>query len=758
MAAMALAASPFVAPCASAKALLGEPEVDRASDQYDGMWCPAEQTLSFDGTFTADGPEVTLKFIATNHEMGNWRHERIDNVTVLRLADYLAYKHLPDSALAADYSCLEPTKSYFHFSDVPPADLIFIDQFHNGPDPAWDMSDGAYENQGSALNAFELPIDTTGESLGLGLDEVPTTEATSEITLTGFTAGQQYVVSTWTNVSDATIGNDLVIQIYGTEFFSIAGQQPIDTGPGRGLAWGDYDNDGDLDVFVSNFNAPSRLWRNNGAGVFTDVTLPSGTWTVDLTTAVSWGDVDGDGDLDLYLASHGLNRYFRNLGSGVFVDATVGALGDLRKSDCIDWGDYDRDGDLDLFIGNVETDALVRNDGATFVDVASGDLLGSGRPVGCSWVDFDDDGDLDLFVTYNLQPNELFVNTGGAFVKSTPASLASPMNNATAAWGDYDNDGDLDVYFTSQGSGNRLCRNLGGGNFAVATPPILADTGTGVESIWGDWENDGDLDLYLIKRFQPNRLFKNLGAGAFGVQTTGTVEYTGDAQGTAWGDTDGDGDIDMHLVYVGDDLLLRNEIGDNSNWLHVDLKGDESNAFGVGAKVFVTTREGTQMREVGGESGFRSQNSLTAEFGLGTDDVVDQVVVEWPSGVVQALNGVPANQKIVISESSSTGVGEIATSGTGATEPQLFANAPNPFRESTSIGYSLPWESEVELRVYDVLGRVVTTLESGARGAGSHTVEWNARDEDGGPVVPGIYFYELSAGGATETRKMIRLE
>jgi flagellar hook assembly protein FlgD len=88
----------------------------------------------------------------------------------------------------------------------------------------------------------------------------------------------------------------------------------------------------------------------------------------------------------------------------------------------------------------------------------------------------------------------------------------------------------------------------------------------------------------------------------------------------------------------------------------------------------------------------------------------------------------------------------------------LFANAPNPFRESTSIGYSLPWESEVELRVYDVLGRVVATLESGTRGAGRHSLEWNARGEDGQPVAAGIYFYELNAGGTSETRKMIRLE
>ncbi len=596
--------------------------------------------------------------------------------------------------------------------------------------------------------------------MGLGLDEVPTAEATAEITIGGFTAGQQYVVSTWTHAVDASIGNDLVIQIYGTEFFSLAAAQPIDTGAARGLAWGDYDLDGDQDLFVTNYNALSKLWRNNNGASFTDVTAASGTTLNTLATAVSWADVDDDGDLDLYIASHGQNRYFRNNGNGTFTNATVGPLGDTRQSECIDWGDYDRDGDLDLFIANIETDALLRNDGgAGFVDVASGPLLGSGRAIGCSWVDYDDDDDLDLFVTYNAQPNELFVNTGGAFVRVTPAALAAPENMATAAWSDYDNDGDLDAYFSAMGTGTRLVRNQGGGVFVEATPGGLVDGGLGVESIWGDWENDGDLDLYLVKQGQPNRLFRNDGAN-FGTQVTGTVEIAALVGGTAWADYDRDGDLDMHVVNTSMDALFRNEYGQDFKWLHVNLKGTVSNSFGVGAKVFVKTGTKTQMREVGGESGFRSQNSLTAEFGLGSATIVDQVQVEWPSGIKQALNNIPVNQRIVITEASSTGVEEIASSGAAASAnlPELRANVPNPFIESTSIAYSLPEASEVALRVYDVVGRVVMTLDRGSKSAGDHTVTWNARDENGRTIVPGIYFYELQAGTASITRKMIRLE
>lgn len=750
-----------LAPMGWAKALLGEPEIDRASDQYDGLWCPAEQILSFNGTFTADGPEATLVFVATNHSEinGSWRRERIDDVFVVPLATYQTYRHFPDSALAEDYNCIQPDRTYFHFNEVPPAQFLFQEKFATGPGPGWDMTDGAYENpNSSALNALALPLDSTGESLGLGLDEVPTTVATTSITFSGLAAGSQYVVSAWTQCMDASVGNDPVIQIYGTEFFGFANVQPIDTGPGRGCAWGDYDLDGDLDLFVTNYNVLSKLWRNNGGGAFQNVTAASGTSLNTLATAVSWADVDNDNDLDLYVASYGQNRYFRNKGNGTFVDATAAPLGDTRQSECVDWGDYDRDGDLDCFVANIENDGLMRNDGATFVDVASGTLLGSGRAVACSWVDYDDDGDLDLFVTYNSQVNELFVNGPGGFVKSTPIALALAGASSTAAWADYDNDGDLDAYITTRGSGNRLCRNDGGGSFAFATPTGLMDSGLGVESIWGDWNNDGLLDLYLIKNGQPNRLFRNDGNGQFGTQATGTVENVAQATGTAWGDYDGDGDLDVHVVNVGADVLYRNEFGDNFHWLHVNLKGVISNRFGVGAKVFVTVSGKTQMREVGGESGFRSQNSLTAEFGLGAATAADLIRVEWPSGIVQTLGGTAANQKILIVEHAPTGA-EVADTELAATATvELHGGAPNPFRETSTISYSLPQRTDAELRVLDVSGRVVRVLDVGMKEAGEHRIDWNGRDRQEQVVAPGIYFLELRAGDARVTKKVVRVD
>ncbi len=754
--ALAAAAGFALAPPAFAKALLGEPEVDRASDQYDGLWCPAEQIQMYDGSFTADGPRATFVFVATNHSpvTNDWRHERIDNVVVVPAAAYAAHKHLPDSAFAAAFGCIEPNKNYFHFQDVAPGDLVFLEKFTAGPGPGWDMGDGAYANPGSsAPNALSLPVDTSGQSLGLGLDEVPTTVATTEITIDGLVAGEDYVVSTWTQCADASVGSDLYIQVYGTEFFSLTASAP-DTGPGRGCAWGDADGDGDLDLFVTNFDAPSRYWRNDGRD-YVDATASAGLTLTTRATAVSWVDGDDDGDPDLYVASHDANRYFRNAGNGSFTNATSLVLGDTRQTVCADWADVDNDGDLDAFLANVETDALLRNDGGKFVDVASGDLLGSGRAVGCSFADVDGDGDADLFVTYNAQPNELFVNAGGSFTKSTPALLAEPHALSNAAWADHDDDGDLDVLITTRGEGNRLCRNDGGGAFANVTPPALGAPGVIVEAAWADWDNDGRVDVYLANGNGPNRLFRNDGGGAFGVQPTGTVEDMGLATGTAWGDRDGDGDPDLCVVNFGANAMYRNEFGSENTWLHVDLEGTVSNRSGVGAKVYVTAGGVTRMREVGGDGGFRSQNSLTAEFGLGAATAADLVTVAWPSGITQTLAGVAANQRITIVEGGPSG--SPAAVAPAVPRPVLGAPAPNPFRGSCAVAFDLPARADVELRVLDVRGRLVRVLEAGVREAGEHRAAWDGRDAAGHPAAPGLYFLELRGPGIREARKTVRI-
>jgi hypothetical protein len=235
-----------------------------------------------------------------------------------------------------------------------------------------------------------------------------------------------------------------------------------DPGANFGVAWADYDKDGDLDLYVCNMSGSSKLLRNNGGGVFVDATSGQLTFATDATCA-AWADYDNDGDLDLYVAtvSGNPNWLFRNDGGGVFVSVS-GVFSTTANSRGVAWGDYDNDGDLDLYVANVgSANRLFRNDGgAGFTDVTSGPLGDTGQ--------------------------------GGG-----------------VAWGDYDNDGDLDLYLANYNSADRLFRNDGGGAFVDAAAPPLGDAGPGLGVAWGDYDNDGDLDLYLVRDNQPNRLYRN---------------------------------------------------------------------------------------------------------------------------------------------------------------------------------------------------------------------------------------------------------
>jgi hypothetical protein len=418
-----------------------------------------------------------------------------------------------------------------------------------------------------------------------------------------------------------------------------------DAGRGRGMAWGDYDNDGDLDLYLANYGGANKLLRNDG-GAFVDVTAgPLGD--TGNGQGVAWGDYDNDGDLDLYLAnSGGANKLLRNDG-GAFVDVTAGPLGDTGNGTGVAWGDYDNDGDLDLYLANRGgPNRLFRNDGGTWVNVAGAVLGDTGDARGVVWGDYDDDGDLDLYLVNQGTTNKLFRNDGGSFVDATAYPLNDAGNGYGAAWGDYDNDGDLDLYVSNYGSANKLFRNDGSDKFVNVTGGPLGDTGNGEGVAWGDYDNDGDLDLYLTTDIGANKLLRNDGGGTFVDVTTGPLAGTAIGVGTAWGDYDNDGDLDLYLaedyIFSGSaNQLFRNDNANGNHWLQVKLRGDASNRAGIGARVEVTAGGETQMREVSGGSGYLSQDALTASFGLGATTTIDQLQVIWPSGKVQVVDPPP---------------------------------------------------------------------------------------------------------------------
>ena len=285
--------------------------------------------------------------------------------------------------------------------------------------------------------------------------------------------------------------------------------------------WGDYDNDGDLDLYVTNFWEPDVLYRNNGDDTFKNVAEEAGHVNViklGLETSAAWGDYDNDGDLDLYLCKHRFsNSLYRNNGDGTFT-YMMGIAADPRDSEWAAWGDYDNDGDLDLYVINREQEnALYRNDEGTFTEIAwkmGMDNVDVGKYA--IWGDYDNDGLLDLFLG-NIGANALYRNEdGNAFSEVAAAAgvreTGTGWIGAGAAWGDCDLDGDLDLYVANgegskDGEMNVLFVNDGEGKFEDRSE----EAGLGSIRLhsaacgWGDTDNDGDLDLYVVNGHYPER-------------------------------------------------------------------------------------------------------------------------------------------------------------------------------------------------------------------------------------------------------------
>ena len=457
-----------------------------------------------------------------------------------------------------------------------------------------------------------------------------------------------------------------------------------DTGLSVGCAWGDYDNDGYPDLVVTEpFGGTNRLYNSNGNGSFTRIRSGIiGSEHGDSSAAV-WGDCDNDGDLDLFVANFDPPRdfFYRNDEAGGFTKITQGVwVNDSGAGVGAAWGDYDNDGFLDLFVANSadQNNFLYRNNGdGTMTRITSRPVPTSGGiSHGCAWTDYDGDGYLDLFVAGGHGQNEQqFRNNGdGTFTRITAGALVTSGGDDNGiASADYDNDGDLDLLVTGfQQMGNRLYRNDGPEGFTLATESSLQnDRGASQNAAWGDYDNDGDLDLIVANacerdatKGENNFLYRNNGDGTFTRVTEGAVANDGGRSwGCAWADYDNDGDLDLfvangmaptsspHTSEPG--FLYRNDGGTNY-WIVLHLVGNVSNRSAIGTKVRVlaTIRGQTfwQLREVSGGSGYCSQNDLRAHFGLGDAITVKKVRIEWPSGIVQELTNVAPKQFLTIKE------------------------------------------------------------------------------------------------------------
>lgn len=589
----------------------------------------------------------------------------------------------------------------------------------------WDFGDGTTSTDPSPVHVYSAPGEYTA-------------------TLTVYGPGG-------TGMADAVI----TVEAGGCLWTDATTGPLADERDGHGIAWGDYDDDGDEDLFLANAGW-NVLLRNDLGGVFYDTDMDFGYGD---SRAAAWGDYDGDGDLDLYLVNMGAdNALYRNDG-GVFEDVTTPALAGAGDGNGCAWADVDNDGHLDLFVVN-ETgpNTLLHNVDGVLTPMAGSPVAFDGLSRGCAFADYDDDGDLDLYVTVKEGANRLFRNEGGMIFTDVSGSPVNDDGDGKGcAFADYDNDGDLDLYAVNQNGPNRLFRNDGSGWFEDAADPVVADDGDGRTAVWGDYDNDGWLDLFVSNYSTPNKLYHNLGDGSFADSTCGalaSVEMT--AWGAGFADQDLDGDLDLYVsnhTWTGAPNRLFANARNSGKWLEIVLRGEASNRRGVGAKVEVTTLEGVQTRHLGADAGYMAQQPDVVHVGLG--EATSAVVrVTWPSGLVQEHPVTGVEHRITITEGAVTGV----------ETPEVplefsLSSHPNPFNPSTEIRFALPEDARVTLEIFDVTGRLVRTLAGEtAYPAGIHHLTWDGRDRTGRATASGLYFARILAGDHRASQRLVLLK
>ncbi len=357
--------------------------------------------------------------------------------------------------------------------------------------------------------------------------------------------------------------------IYGQSFTKITGIPPANEGgESRAVNWVDYDKDGDLDLYITNGpqnGADNFFYENEGGGTFLKKTGIGITEDGKSSDGSTWGDYDNDGNIDVFVANwyNQNNLLYRNNGDKTFSLITVSPVyTDRGYSETGAWNDYNKDGWLDLYVCNSETPFLnffYMNDGqGVFIKITEGAPVSDiARSRNADWADYDNDGDIDLFVaTENNQKDLLYNNNGdGTFTKITTGDIVnSPAASFGSSWGDYDNDGDFDLFVANhENQNNFLYNNNGDGTFTKVTEGIIVnDGGYSIGSCWGDIDNDGDIDLFVANGFGTTQLndflYMNNGDGSFTKASGSVVNDPGWSYGCSFGDYDNDGWLDLAVA------------------------------------------------------------------------------------------------------------------------------------------------------------------------------------------------------------------
>ena len=546
--------------------------------------------------------------------------------------------------------------------------------------------------------------------------------------------------------------------------------------PGGGIGFADMDNDNDPDCIIAT-DVNFKVFRNDN-GFFTDITSVSGiSFFGDALKSVLWGDFNNDGLRDVYLTSwYSNNRLYKNTGNNSFVDVTALAGVSMPnfnyQSTTASWGDIDRDGFLDLYVGNYgniegqgnQYNILFKNNGnGTFTDITNSagvaDSLAK-KPLVITMFDYDADGWQDIYIAMDkFQRSTLFRNNGNSTF--TDVSLVSGTGISADAMGlavtDFNRDSWLDIYVSNGTVGNFLLKNNGNGTFS----DIAGTTGTRVyKECWGnnflDYDNNNWQDLFVtassgidmcdvLLNNNGNNTFTNIGYPI-------GIKDSAKSHGSAVCDYNMDGYPDFFVTLSDSNLKAFRNNGGQNNWIKIKCIGVQSNKDAIGSTVTVFSGGAANKQVILGANSFLSQDDVVLIFGLGSVSIVDSINIKWTNGLSESVGTLAVNSLYSVKEGS--GVIGIQTISSLVPENfELYQNYPNPFNPLTNIRFSIPTQGYVSLKIFDISGREVAVLFNGDLKAGTYNVDFNASN-----LSSSLYLYVLSAGGNTFAKKMILIK